>query len=414
MHRLILPFLLALILGLTPAAWAESPEADLGQVEADLATSTTRQVDMAKSLSEALAAQEEASNQLVDLSRKATAQEKVLASAQAKLDRLERDNAKALLALAQKRADLARLLAGLQRLEANPPPPLAVSPRDILGAMRGAMLLSAVIPDLDRQRNELREALKDVESLRLALATQQDDAARALETLNETRHQMASLLDARQSAAEAAAEALGSERQKSADLAARAQNLKDLLARLDLEKAAEAERQNRAAAAEAEARRRADAARPTVVFAESKGLLPYPVEGSLLRDYPATPDGNDATPTSPGLFLAAGAAAQVLTPADGHVEFAGEFHNFGNLVILDVGDGYLVLLAGLARITVQQGQSVKAGEPVGFMGETSGNMLLAEDLKADGHPVLYVEFRHGNVAVNPSPWWKDRRKEAMR
>ncbi|MFO1032550.1 MAG: peptidoglycan DD-metalloendopeptidase family protein [Hyphomicrobiales bacterium] len=407
--------LLSLLSGATLAHAEEgNPASDLQAVESDLAASTARQVDMAKALTAALAAQEETSSALVELSARATQQEKAVASANNKLTRLERDNAKALLALAEKREGLSRLLAGLQRMETDPPPPLAVSPQDSLTALRSGLTLSQVVPSLERQTGELRDALKDVEALRLALATQKHEAAAALDSLNETRRQMAALLDTRTAAADAAASALGEEKDRSQTLANKARSLKDLLAQIESDKAAEAARRAAEAEAAEQARLAAANARPPVVLAESKGLLAYPAEGSILRDYPATKGGEEAPPATPGVFLATTGKAQVLAPADAKVEFAGEFHNFGTLVILDAGQGYLILLAGLGETAVQQGQSVKAGEPVGFMGENPGNMLLADDLKADGHPVLYVEFRHGNVAVDPSPWWKDRRKEAMR
>ena len=90
--------LLSLLSGATLAHAEEgNPASDLQAVESDLAASTARQVDMAKALTAALAAQEETSSALVELSARATQQEKAVASANNKLTRLERDNAKALL-----------------------------------------------------------------------------------------------------------------------------------------------------------------------------------------------------------------------------------------------------------------------------------------------------------------------------
>ena len=50
-----------------------------------------------------------------------------------------------------------------------------------------------------------------------------------------------------------------------------------------------------------------------------------------------------------GVFVATRAGAQVVTPADGHVEFAGPFRSYGQLLILNTGGGYHVLLAGLGK-----------------------------------------------------------------
>jgi septal ring factor EnvC (AmiA/AmiB activator) len=89
------------------------------------------------------------------------------------------------------------------------------------------------------------------------------------------------------------------------------------------------------------------------------------------------------------------------------VLYAGPFRSYGQLLILDVGDGYHVLLAGMARIGVAPGQPVLAGEPVGAMGETR----VASALATSGRnlaPELYVEFRKDGKPVDPSPWWTER------
>src|SRR5690606_5920606 len=94
-------------------------------------------------------------------------------------------------------------------------------------------------------------------------------------------------------------------------------------------------------------------------------------------------------------------------PADGNVLYAGPFRSYGQLLILDVGDDYHVLLAGMAGISVAAGQSVLAGEPVGAMGETR----IASALAASGTnlaPELYVEFRKDGKPIDPAPWWTDR------
>lgn len=135
------------------------------------------------------------------------------------------------------------------------------------------------------------------------------------------------------------------------------------------------------------------------------------MQGTLWRGYGAD---NGLDGKTSGIFLAAQPGAQVLAPADGEIVFAGAFHSYDQLVILNAGEGYLVLLAGMHEISAQQGQSVRAGEPVGIMGDKPAKMLLAANLTTAAAPVLYVEFRKHNEPVDPSPWWRDGGKEAMR
>ena len=105
---------------------------------------------------------------------------------------------------------------------------------------------------------------------------------------------------------------------------------------------------------------------------------------------------------SKGLVLETRTGAQVTSPCDGWIVYAGEFRSYGQLLIINAGGGYHVLLAGLSQIDVQPGQFVLGGEPVGTM---SGWTQQAQSATANNAPVLYVEFRKDGTAIDPDPWW---------
>jgi septal ring factor EnvC (AmiA/AmiB activator) len=115
--------------------------------------------------------------------------------------------------------------------------------------------------------------------------------------------------------------------------------------------------------------------------------------------------------TEKGLTIAARPGAQITAPCDGWVVFAGPFRNYGQLLILNAGGGYHVLVAGMERITVDLGQFVVTGEPVAVMG---GRLQAASTPGAPGQPVLYVEFRKDGSPVDPSPWWAASESEKVR
>ena len=94
----------------------------------------------------------------------------------------------------------------------------------------------------------------------------------------------------------------------------------------------------------------------------------------------------------------------VVSPADGRVVYAGPFRSYGQLLILDAGDDYHIVLAGMERIDVQPDQFVLTGEPVGVMGSQRLASAAALDASVT-QPVLYVEFRKGGTSIDPSPWW---------
>ena len=84
------------------------------------------------------------------------------------------------------------------------------------------------------------------------------------------------------------------------------------------------------------------------------------------------------------------------------VEFAGEFRSYGQLLILNVGEGYHLLLGGLGKIEVETGQQVNAGEPVGYMGENAARGTLITSALDVRQPVLYIELRKNGGPVDPS------------
>ena len=91
-------------------------------------------------------------------------------------------------------------------------------------------------------------------------------------------------------------------------------------------------------------------------------------------------------------------AATVVAPYDGTVIYAGRFEGFGLILIIEHGEGYHTLLAGLGRIDLQVGQRVLAGEPVGTMrSQQAGG--------GTGSPELYVELRHNGDPIDPLPWF---------
>jgi septal ring factor EnvC (AmiA/AmiB activator) len=94
------------------------------------------------------------------------------------------------------------------------------------------------------------------------------------------------------------------------------------------------------------------------------------------------------------------------------VVYSGVFRNYGQLLILNAGGGYHVLLAGMERISVDLGQFVVTGEPVAVMG---GGVQSAAALAINSsQSVLYVEFRKDGTPVDPGPWWAASEGEKVR
>ena len=84
--------------------------------------------------------------------------------------------------------------------------------------------------------------------------------------------------------------------------------------------------------------------------------------------------------------------------------YAAPYRTYGQLLIVNAGDGYYLVLAGMERTSVAVGQFVLAGEPVGVMGDGATRTASAVAIGAS-QPILYVEFRKDGAPIDPSPWW---------
>lgn len=145
--------------------------------------------------------------------------------------------------------------------------------------------------------------------------------------------------------------------------------------------------------------------KPALPFELAKAKLPLPAQG---RRVLAFGEKTNYGGHSKGLVLETRHSAQITSPSDGWIVYAGEFRSYGQLLIINAGGGYHILLAGLSQIDVQPGQFVLAAEPVGTMGASPRSAAGGTPASA---PVLYVEFRKDGRPIDPDPWWvEDARK----
>lgn len=395
-------------------ALAASPPAAMGQdaqqletLQQQIESGKANEARLAGEIAAAIAAEDEVGRKLAAIAGEVQAQEEVVAKSEAELAVMQRERASVLAELGEKQDALSELLAGLQQLEQNPPPALVVRPDDILAALRGAMLLGTIAPDLQDQAAELTTRLDRLQELEATIRTRKDDVAREIARLNSQRGDLGQLVEQKRALVSKGNTDLEAERQRTAELAEKAKSLKQLLDRL----AEERQQADAAASAAEQERQRKEALlrQPKLAFADAKGKLSLPAQGQVLLLY-GEPDGLGRD--TQGLMIATLAGAQVTAPADGKVEFAGSFRSYGQMVILNPGGGYRVLLAGMDRLTANVGEFLRAGEPVGEMGSGPASVTLFGDLATDGRPVLYIEFRNGAEAIDSSPWWAGDLKEA--
>lgn len=319
--------------------------------------------------------------------------------------------------LAERRGLLAEVLAALQRMGLNPPPAILVSPEDALSSVRSSILLGAVVPELREETLALIADLTELRRIMTSIASERETLqATAAEQVAE-RQRLSILLDEKRALQSRSEETLVAERERAALLADRSGSLRELIdaleadietaretARLEAEKARQEALERAETAAAAPSAGRLAGLPGAVPFAALHGQVGLPVAGQIRRRF-GERDTEGATVL--GDMVATHSGAIVTAPTDGSVLYAGPFRSYGQLLILDAGNGYHIVLAGMGRISVVPGQAVLAGEPVGVMGEARVASAMAF---GDGNagPELYVEFRREGKPVDPAPWWAER------
>jgi murein hydrolase activator len=355
--------------------------------------------------------------QLIDTAARVRDVEASIEATRGRLKPLDAQEVALRKSLDERRSAIVEILAALQRAGHQPPPALLVQPEDALTAVHTAITLGAIVPDMRSQADALSGDLADLLTVRKAIVGEHEQLAHDLDLLGREQLRMNLLINERQSRQSQTEEALEAERARAAELARQADNLKDLIAKLEsaLDPATRSAHAQ-ARSIEEDATRPALAAlkdpgrlAPAVTFAATRGHLRLPVNGVKIRDF----GGSDGVGgTQKGQSIATHAGAQITSPCDGWVVYAGPFRSYGQLLILNAGGGYHVLLAGMERTSVDLGQFVLTGEPVAVMG--GGAQVSAAAATRSKQPVLYVEFRKDGSPIDPSPWWATNEGEKVR
>lgn len=345
--------------------------------------------------------------QMIDTAKSVQASERRVAAIEAELEELDIEEAKIGTSMLVERQNLGEVLAALQSLERSRPPALLVSPNDANRAARAAMLLAGAAPEIEARATALRVKLSRLAEIRKTRDRERSNYEKTNAEIEQRRTVLAELLAKKQQERDVATSLAAAAQRETAALAARAGDIRGVIERLDrLATAITPRVKPRAPKPDAPARpdavaiapvqpairppRTKEVFAPGAPFVQAKGALLPPVVGALAGRFGATkPEGG----TFEGVRFAVRDKAIVTAPHEGNVAFAQPYGPLGNVIILDVGAGYHVLLIGVSNLLVEEGQSVSAGEPVGSIAANPG-----------GEAYLDFEIRRNQEPVNPSLW----------
>ena len=136
----------------------------------------------------------------------------------------------------------------------------------------------------------------------------------------------------------------------------------------------------------------ADAGFVGLAFESLRGKLKLPARGELAGRF-GTPRENGSL-TWKGVFIKAESGQSVRAVADGQVVFADWLRGFGNLLILDHGNGYMSLYGNNESLLKSVGEKTRAGENIASVGSTGGALESG----------VYFELRHEGKPFDPMKW----------
>lgn len=287
---------------------------------------------------------------------------------------------------------LAEILSVLERIGLNAPPALIAQPEDILSSIRSSIVLGALIPEMQEKVRTLKKDLKELTDLSSAISAEHTALKAEVQNQAEQRKYLELLLTEKEKLQKISEKELMEQRRKIVAFAEQVQSFEEFIMKLD--------RQVQSSSSSSKQMQENLKLLEKFNFEGQKGRLHFPVAGKKIQNV-----RNRSYVTRFGEMIVTAPSAIVTAPADALVAFAGPFRSYGKVIILNVGDGYHILLIGMAKISVNQGEIVFAGEPLGAM----GTQLTANTVSLDigkGSPMLYIEFRKQGTPVNPTPWWK--------
>lgn len=297
-----------------------------------------------------------------------------------------------------------QVIFALRQLSRLPPTSLIGYPTSTSDLIRTSILLKGTVPQIKKQAEKLQNDLKSLNSTRKQITQRRGALAKANDKLKERRTEMNSVMKTKIRKRRQTLAARQVESTRIQRLTREAKTLHDLFKRLKT-----SSRSNSQVALNSEnlmnnkrknkiKPRRLDPQNARVGAASNierpislaKGKLAIPVVGRIINRYGKQIERGAA---NKGIQVLSNRGAQVVSPYDGKIVFAGYFRGYGQLLIIDHGEGYHSLLSGMTKIQGSVGQWLLLGEPIAIMGSSDQTK-----------PKLYMELRKNGRPINPNPW----------
>lgn len=365
------------------AAWAAPSVSDLHKLEEQIRQEEQRQKESKKKSDELNKEVQNVQKQMVALAKNVRKQEGQLSLLEQKKKELEDQQRELDLRLSLTNQQLARIMLGMQTLALRPTELLLFESKTPINMLRSKQLMQYSFPIVGGIQEQTRWDLSQLSRVREDLQNKIQEIKMATAQLSEKNQNMAKLAKQKMVLQAQYMSHYEKSKAKAQSLAKEAKDLKELLANLEKERA------------EQQARAKLTPHVGQGAFFKAKGSLMLPVRGVITQNFGDIVGASGAHVK--GIVIQTRPRAQITAPFDGTVLFAGPFQNYGQLIIIDHGENYLTVMAGMDTIDAAVGQQLLAGEPVGYMKQNYTN--------------LYFELRHKGQAIDPREWFANVKEE---
>lgn len=341
-------------------------------------------------------------NSLVSAAKKIQNNEKNLSKMEDELKRLQDELIVSEEKFNKENQKMAQTISALQNLARKPTEALFVQPLTPVEVIRSAILLREIVPNINQNAEILKNQLDNITAQKKNIEQRVQKIKIEQKSLEKEHANLNVLINKKKSMQKDLDIKAKISKQESQRLASEAGDLRDLVEKIEKEqkikkqkqeeekRRLEIKRKEQKIYAKIKAESKDDDTMNSIgeKFLKAKGKLARPAAGAIIISY-----GEETAKgvTSKGIYIKTRNLAQVVTPFDGTVVFAGQFKGYGNMLIIEHGKGYMSLLSGLKDMDCEIGQLLLAGEPVGQMPATN-------DAK------LYMEIRKDSHPINPEIW----------
>ena len=320
--------------------------------------------------------------EMVKIAKNAGMKEEELSDFEDKLAILEAQKADKQKDFAKRQAELSSMISAMIRLKQMPPEAVIAMPNKLDETLATARALGVVTEAIEEEASSLKLQLSELDDLQAKIIKNRQDILSKKLGLEGEQTELLKRIDERSKLQKEIGGKAQKEREKLANLIARSKDLQELVDKLEQENLNQEQdiKSNSVGKDDDRIKRKLHS------FAAAKGHISAPLKGKVVANYGTSKE--DAF--SKGIVISGAEKAIVVAPFDGEIVYAGNFRDYGKMVIIRHSDDYHTLLSGMEHINCTPGQFVIKGEPIGNMGKTPAH--------------IYMELRKNGKPTNPSSW----------